>query len=62
MEIRRVQLTGRSSYAITLPKEWVKSVNIKKNDPLGVLIHSNGTLLITPKMTEGQAQRTYQKL
>ena len=57
MEIRRVQLTGGSSYIITLPKEWVKSVNIKKNDPLGVLIQSNGTLLITPKMTEGQTQR-----
>lgn len=57
MEIRRVQLTGGSSYAITLPKEWIKSANIKKNDPLGVLTQSNGTLLITPKMTEGQTQR-----
>lgn len=33
MEIRRVQITGGSSYVITLPKEWATSQNIKKNDP-----------------------------
>ncbi len=57
MEIRRVQMTGGSSYVITLPKEWVKSSNIKKNDPLGLLIQSDGTLLITTKMTQDQAER-----
>ena len=57
MEIRRVQMTGGSSYIITLPKEWVKSVNIKKNDALGMLIQSDGTLLITPKITGEQDQR-----
>jgi len=54
MEIRRVQITGGSSYVITLPKEWVKSVNIKKNDQLGLIRQSDGTLLITPKMIEKQ--------
>jgi phosphate uptake regulator len=52
MEIRRVQLTGGSSYIITLPKEWINSVHIKKNDPLGMHIQSDGTLLITPKITQ----------
>ncbi len=51
MEIRRVQITGGSSYVLTLPKEWIKSANIKKNDPLGIHIQTNGTLLITPRMT-----------
>ena len=50
-------MTGGSSYVITLPKEWVKSSNIKKNDPLGLLIQSDGTLLITTKMTQDQAER-----
>ena len=54
MEIRRVQLTGGSSYIITLPKEWIKSLHIKKNDPLGIYIQSDGTLLLTPKMTQEQ--------
>ena len=57
MEIRRVQITGGSSYAITLPKEWIKSVNIKKNDPLGLLVQSDGTLLITSKTDLIREQR-----
>jgi len=56
MEIRKVQVTGGSSYIITLPKEWVKSVNIKKNDSLGLIIQSDGTLLVTPKMTNEHYQ------
>jgi phosphate uptake regulator len=47
MEIRRVQMTGGSSYIITLPKEWVKAVRIEKNDPLGLIQQPDGTLLIT---------------
>ena len=58
MDIRRVQLTGGSSYIITLPKEWINSYHIKKNDPLGIHIQSDGTLLLTPKMTQEQLQKT----
>jgi len=57
MEIRRVQLTGGSSYIITLPKEWINSTHIKKNDPLGMHIQSDGTLLITPKINQEQLQK-----
>jgi phosphate uptake regulator len=57
MEIRRVQMTGGSSYIITLPKEWIKSLNIKKNDSVGLLTQSNGTLLITPKLDREQIQK-----
>ena len=48
MEIRKVQITGGSSYVITLPKEWIKSLNIKKNDSLGLIVQKDGTLLVTP--------------
>ena len=51
METRKVQVTGGSSYIITLPKEWVVSAKIKKNDPVGVMVQSDGTLLITPSTT-----------
>ncbi len=47
METRKVQVTGGSSYVITLPKEWIRSANIKKNDSLGVMVQADGTLLIT---------------
>ena len=57
MEIRRVQITGGSSYVITLPKEWIKAMNIKKNDQLGINIQSDGTLLLTPKITQEQLHK-----
>ena len=57
MEIRRVQMTGGSSYIVTLPKDWIKTLNIKKNDPIGLLKQSDGTLLITPKMNRESTQR-----
>ena len=53
MDIRKVQVTGGSSFVITLPKDWIVSANIKKNDPLGVIVQTDGTLVITPKI-EGE--------
>jgi phosphate uptake regulator len=62
MEIRKVQVTGGASYIISLPKEWAKSQKIGKNDPLGVVIQEDGTLLITPRLSgEGvQKERTFE--
>jgi len=57
METRRVQITGGSSYVITLPKEWIRTMNIKKNDQLGINIQSDGTLLLNSKITQEQLQR-----
>ncbi|MGC1120731.1 MAG: AbrB/MazE/SpoVT family DNA-binding domain-containing protein [Candidatus Methanofastidiosia archaeon] len=53
MEIRKVQVAGGSSLVITLPKEWVNSLNIQKNDPLGLIVQPDGTLLITSRTTGG---------
>jgi len=50
-------MTGGSSYIITLPKEWVKKSNIEKNDPIGLLTQSDGTLLITSNMNRKNKQR-----
>lgn len=58
MQIRKVQITGGSSYVITLPKDWVMSLNIKKNDPVGLITQPDGTLLVTTKITEEHAERT----
>jgi len=57
MEIRKVQMTGGSSFILTLPKEWIISRNIKKNDPLGLVTKSDGSLLITSKITGEQTQK-----
>ena len=47
MEIRRVQITGGSSYMITLPKPWAESRGLKKNDPVIVIEQNDGGLLLT---------------
>jgi len=48
MEKRKVQMTGGSSYIITLPKEWIKRMNIRKNDLLNITAQPDGTLIISP--------------
>ena len=57
MEIRKVQMTGGSSYIVSLPKEWIKESGIKKNDPLGLIVQSDGSLTVTPKITGKMAER-----
>jgi phosphate uptake regulator len=57
MEIRKVQVTGGASYIISLPKEWARAQKIKKNDPLGVLVQPDGTLLIAPRITGEKSRR-----
>lgn len=49
MEVRRVQITGGSSFMITLPKEWAESVGLKKNDPLGLQQQSDGSIILYPE-------------
>ncbi|MFX1295742.1 MAG: PhoU domain-containing protein [Promethearchaeota archaeon] len=58
METRKVQVTGGgSSYIITLPKKWIEEHEIEKNDPVGILIQPDGTLLITTKKAGDQSRK-----
>jgi len=57
MEIRKVQFTGGSSYVLTLPKDWVDAQKIKKNDPLGIEVQPDGTLLVTKTIEQEPLQR-----
>jgi len=50
MDIRKIQVTGGSSYVLSLPKSWVTDCGIKKNDPIGIVSQADGTLLITPNI------------
>ncbi len=52
METRKVQITGRSTYVVSLPKTWVKKVKITNGDSIGMIPRSDGTLLVNPKLTE----------
>jgi phosphate uptake regulator len=57
MEIRRVQVTGGASFVVTLPKDWAEEQKIGKNDPVGLIVQPDGTLLVTKKITEDPVQR-----
>ncbi len=46
---RVLQLTGGGSYAITLPKSWVKRLDIAEGATLNVEVLEDGSLLITPE-------------
>jgi phosphate uptake regulator len=60
IEVRSLQMTGRSSYILTLPKEWINSSQLKKNDKIGIISQSDGTLLITPKIYRENSRRETQ--
>jgi phosphate uptake regulator len=56
MEIRRVQVTGGASFVVTLPKDWAEEQHIRKNDPVGLVVQPDGTLLVTTKITDEPLQ------
>lgn len=56
METRKVQITGRSTYIISLPKTWVTKSKIKCGDSIMLIPRSDGTLLVNPKLHEKDEQ------
>jgi len=57
VDIRRVQVTGGASFVVTLPKEWAEGHKIKKNDPVGMTVQPDGTLLISKDTTDKISQQ-----
>lgn len=49
MYVRRVQLSGGSTLIVSLPKEWVDSVNLKKLDEVFLIPQVDNSLVIVPK-------------
>ncbi|MEM4179523.1 MAG: hypothetical protein QXJ55_07615, partial [Candidatus Caldarchaeum sp.] len=49
---RRVQKTGRSTFIISLPKEWVEKTGLKKLDTVKIVTLPSG-LLVTADGNEG---------
>jgi len=51
-DYRRVQITGRGSYVISLPKKWVSDLGLSKGERVAILRESDGTLSLMPKEYE----------
>jgi phosphate uptake regulator len=47
-EVEKVQLTGRSTFIVSLPKKWVVSMGLRAGDQL-VIVQEGPSLVITPK-------------
>ena len=49
MEERKLIRLGNSSFAIALPKEWIRKAGLKKGDKVFIVPNSNGELIISPE-------------
>lgn len=50
METRKVQFTGNSTYTISLPKDWIEKMGIRRGDVVALLRDDRGTITITPSI------------
>lgn len=48
MEQRKLITLGKSSYAITLPKDWVTRNQLEKGDMISVVVQRDGSLGVNP--------------
>lgn len=50
METRKVQFTGNSTFTISLPKDWIDKMGIRRGDVVGLVRDNRGTITITPSI------------
>jgi len=55
--VRRVQLTGTSTYTVSLPKEWATRKGIGRGTKLSVIESAGGSLVLDAEDAEAQAAR-----
>lgn len=47
-ETRKIQFTGKSSYIVSLPKQWVMDMGLKRGDQIRIVRHGSSALQIYP--------------
>ena len=57
MGYRKIQLTGRGSYIISLPKRWVRELRLGKGEQVAFKIQEDSSLLLIPRrILEGRKE------
>jgi len=51
-EVRKLQVTGGSTYILSLPKEWITKTGLKKGSHLNLEMQNNGCILLIPEGLE----------
>ncbi len=57
-ELRKIQFTGKSSYIVSLPKEWVLDLGLKQGDQVTIVRQGTSTLQITPSRHHTKVMET----
>ena len=56
-ETRKIQFTGKSSYIVSLPKQWVMDLGLKQGDQIRIVRKDSSTLEIYPPKFEARSQK-----
>ncbi|MFW9844140.1 MAG: PhoU domain-containing protein [Candidatus Thorarchaeota archaeon] len=58
MELRKIQITGGSSYIVSLPKDWIENQGINKGDQVALYPQPDGSLRISSSLVEEESSTT----
>ena len=56
-ETRKIQFTGKSSYIVSLPKQWITDLGLKKGDQVRMARKGSSVLELYPAKSESRAQK-----
>ena len=56
-ETRKIQFTGKSSYIVSLPKQWIMELGLKQGDQIKIIRKGSSTLELHPLKFESRIQK-----
>ena len=56
-ETRRIQFTGKSSYIVSLPKQWITDLGLKQGDQIRMIRKGSSTLELYPPKFDTRIQK-----
>ncbi len=56
-ETRKIQFTGKSSYIVSLPKQWIMELGLKQGDQIRMIRKGSSTLELYPPNIESRTQK-----
>lgn len=52
VETRKIQLTGKSTYIVSLPKSWITEMGLKAGDGVSIQRQEDSSLLVLPRLPQ----------
>ena len=56
-DTRKIQFTGKSSYIVSLPKQWITDLGLKQGDQIRMIRKGSSTLELYPPKFEARTQK-----